>query len=151
MKNVSRIFNNLAGSAAGSSVLVGDGLRLLELFDCRSTDNEIESRIESMDMRAVWPVMRVLSLSNVEVGGDCRDERCGIWDHIGRSSGEKGIDSKTWMVLVSGGPRSSNGIEWNIERTGPSNLAPVSAFTRLFIEGGAYGFKVMDQPSLVEG
>lgn len=115
VKNVSRILSNLAGNATGSSVLVGGGLLRLALCGCRSTDKEIESRIESIDSRPVWFVMSVLSLSNADddEGGLWRDEdeRGGTLDQAGKSSGVNGIERRIWIVLVSGGPRSSNGIE----------------------------------------
>lgn len=128
VKKVSSILTNLAGNATGSSVLVGDGVLRLALCGCRSTDKEMESRIESIDSRPVWFVMSVLSLSKVDDddGGLWRDEdgeeREGTCDQMGKSSEENGMERRIWIVLVSGGPRSSNEIEWNIERTGARML-----------------------------
>lgn len=97
VKNVSSILSNLAGNAIGSSVLefVGDGLRRLLIFG-RSTEREIESRIESIERRPVWLVIILLNLSNVddELGGR-REARGGICDQVGSSSDENGMESRT--------------------------------------------------------
>lgn len=67
---------------------------------------------------------RELSLSSV-VGGEEGEAGRGVrgsWDQVLRSSGVKGIERRTWMVLLRGGAISSNGIEWKRSRVGRSRL-----------------------------
>lgn len=55
---------------------------------------------------------RELSLSSVVGGEEVVGAGGGARDHVPRSSGVKGMERRTWMVLLRGGAMSSNGIEW---------------------------------------